>query len=217
MFTAKFALLAALTATSISSPFNGCVSASPQGKCLECYRRKVLLDGSGCGSLEPESDPCELYETSSAPFHPKKVANCIRCKPGHALKVIDQVTSFCIKGIIQDCVYEMHFKNGYVTCPSCRNGKYEVSGTGQNARISRCVTVSNPLSHCMNGGMYLNKQPQCSRCADGYTVDIQSIFASPCVRSSVTGCADRGNGRCLSCRYWEGYSMNQRGQCVKNA
>ena len=62
--------------------YDGCVAVK-DGVC-DCYERKVLQTGKGCGPKLPKTDKCAIYSIDIEPF--KAEGYCSICKPGYAQK-----------------------------------------------------------------------------------------------------------------------------------
>ena len=109
-----FALtLASASLTQLAS--NNCYLCTEQGKCDECYERKMLKDSKGrytsCSPTpQPASDPCLLYMQDF----------CFQYKPGWANNISSGGPPY-VKSTIKNCIKE-NFENGRHICGSCLGG-----------------------------------------------------------------------------------------------
>ena len=214
--TKKFLIILALYSTSInagSSQFEGCVGLSSDGTCGECYKRKLLPNGQGCGPKQPDSDPCEFYDYSKL-FNK---TNCIGCKPGYSNKeqvIGDQFVTGCIKGVIPDCLYESYIPVGPTPghfCNACGNKKYAFFN--KTSQSTTCANFSNPVANCKWGSYVTFGIASCFLCEDGFTLKLESHTCIPAVQE---GCWYSANGKCLGCNSFSGYSIGKDGKCFKS-
>ena len=203
-------------ATAISglnaNSFNGCVSANSNGKCDQCLERKVLIDGNGCGPLQPTNDTCLIYGYNGI----FKRELCNVCKTGYANKLIfdgGNVTQSCIPGTIQGCLLEEDVTLGKLNetiCEACPNNTYSVLNL--TTKTSTCQNITNPIANCKWGAAAIFNEIQCSRCNDGYAID---ALTRKCATTVETGCWVQLKGKCTACNPFEGYSINGNGTCFK--
>ena len=213
--TAITFFLAFATISVKAGSYTGCIIALPGqdgGVCVDCYKRKVLDNGKGCGPLDPPSDPCLVH-------HKYTIDNsntCYLCKQGfsNSHPVSNTTHTSCVKGVIQDCIYEFKSAVGSPVCNACSGGKYAVL-SDRTQRYS-CQKVPNPLPNCLLGGSYYapDKSISCYRCAEGYSA---SIATGRCERFSDPGCLTFIGKSCNECDFYAGYSMDQNGRCFKDA
>ena len=204
-----------------SNPFEGCMYLTKDGKCAQCYQRKVRPDGNGCGPLEPFGDNCSIY---AAQYLSGKAVNnyCSTCKPGFSLKKSTNqqtqvIQSTCINGVIIDCVIEFLDTANLSECEACNGQLYSYPMKGLRAYY--CKEIANPIANCMWGSYAPNvirDGAVCWRCKDGYTL-VDTL--SKCQKiSSLPGClAAQSTTACDICNPYTGYSINAQGKCFKGA
>ena len=212
-------LLTSLAASTHSAPsgYNGCSSIDNNGFCVECFKRKVLSDGKGCGPLQPKSDKCLFYIFNTL----RNSSACSFCKTGYAYRVAFNGTELeetCVPGALSNCILEIDFAFSKKTerlCEACGKGLYSVKDAGN--RTSTCKKVTKPLQNCEWGSFYDPKLEEggCIRCDAGFAVD---LYGKQCVDAVETGCwlQDRG-GRCVACDPFAGYSIDEKGTCFKTS
>ena len=86
------AKLLRLTPLSEQSKYVGCIhySGRQSPSCGGCYRRRRNSDV--CGSLQPESDPCDIYTKDGLGRD-----ICSHCKPGYTLDRTAKIGQRCTK------------------------------------------------------------------------------------------------------------------------
>ena len=186
--------------------FKGCVSVV-NGVCQQCYRRKVLPKGAGCGPLQPASDTCQIYiQTQTGPL-------CLSCKKGYSNAVTQpspgQFTRVCRPGTISYCLDESTHPDGSESCDLCAEGRYSVTQSGGST--DACLKIRKPVPHCADGSLALVTPTQCGVCDEGYAVGDDG----QCLPSPQKGCWYATQGRCSSCNPFAGYSMNAQGNCFQ--
>ena len=173
--------------------------------CRSCYQRKLITAPKGvyqiCSSTPlPASDPCLIYRDGG---------DCLRCKPGYAVVHNGGSLGQCIRGSIQNCLYQVYFK-GQMLCYSCLGG-YPSSDE------SSCIPtnqVRNPIAQCTVGQIDVgNNQLLCEQCSPGYTSSLYKCFPTP---ASLRGCLRSSSGRCQECDAANGYFMREAYTCAKN-
>ena len=215
MTSTKLILTSILATTILTAPnYNGCATLKPSGLCRECFERRLLPDGAGCGSALPKDDKCLLYEFDNT----KNVSKCSACKPGYANKLTfngTSITQKCVAATLTNCLLETDVDFGQRTeraCIACPNNQYSV--LNQTTLIGACQNITKPLPNCKWGSIYVPKitPPQCIRCNDGYAVNAQN---KRCETTVGTGCWVQEEGKCIACNPFEGYSINANGTCFK--
>ena len=211
-------LIVALASTTLTRPnFNGCAISFLDGICVECFERKLKLDGSGCGPALPKSDKCLLYSTVIQ--NNSRVLSCGTCKPGYALRVefqSDGLIQTCVNATLKNCLIEIDsvYKSGTLRfCHACRvKGEYSV--VNQTTAICQKVDVDHTVPNCMWGSLVdpFKKEGTCFRCNDGFALN---YLTKQCETTTVTGCWVLFKGRCIACNPFEGYSINSNGTCFK--
>ena len=208
-------LITALAASTVTAnSYDGCAILDNAGRCRECFERKVLPNGQGCGPQQPSSDKCLLYTIDNT----KRTSNCLLCKTGSASKVVrngPRTSQSCVPATFSNCLLEIDLTVGTYTskeCVACPGGQYSVPNVAK--RTSTCQQISNPVPNCKWGSTYSPqiKQARCIRCDDGYAVDFNTRQCAP---TGETGCWIQNAGKCIACNPFEGYSVNSRGQCFK--
>ena len=138
MVSTKSALIAIFVATLVSITlagpnYNGCAIIDLNGKCLECFERKLKLDGSGCGPALPKSDNCLLYAIRAS--NGTNYSSCTTCKTGYANRIEYNnggYTQKCVKASLTNCLEETDivFQSGtHTICNTCANNEYSVDNT----------------------------------------------------------------------------------------
>ena len=204
--TTSALVVAALVMTANCAGLQGCVEFYEK-RCQRCFRRYLQKDGF-CGPLLPASDPCDIYTNSG---RGKNRNFCVKCKPGFALG-----NNFsCIKGTIASCVDEELREGSPRNCFGCGPGKYSV--IDPQTKTTSCKAVSSPVGNCLWGGRVNQgaiRGVTCYRCQPGFAVGVDSGLCFPAVQK---GCWTQSKGRCFSCDPFEGYSINNLGNCFKTA
>ena len=207
-----------MAAATQDANYDGCIGTY-NGTCAECFRRKVLNQGTGgCGQLLPQNDTCDVYAYNRG----LKADYCVTCKAGYTNKVTFNNGTLkyqCVQGTIQDCINEyetVNPGNTFKLCDACKNGKYAV--LDEKARTSTCQTISDPVPNCLIGGIDIINSPQvkgkkCYRCQPGYAADART---GQCETATQKGCWLQLKNRCYACDPYQGYSMNAQGQCYKS-
>ena len=188
-----------------SSNFKGCVQVV-EGVCLECYKRKALPNGAGCGPLQPDSDNCLLYTWTKG-----RGLRCLACKKGFSGNLVQTKTGSileCQKGTIQHCIFEYGFSDGTHACGLCDEGRYSVSVSNGSSDI--CSKVKNPALNCEDGASAAISPPLCGVCQQGYSVEGNG---RKCAKSPQPGCWIASAGKCSACNPFAGYSMGPDGKC----
>ena len=221
MISTKLTLIAitvaVLTTTARAAPnYNGCAIINNAGECEECFERKLLLNGGGCGPALPKTDRCLLYRTG---FEDKKIASvCSFCKPGYANRIRingTKVFRSCVPATLKNCLLESDIVVAGKTdrsCVACPDNQYSVPNITTNT--ATCQKIAEPVANCKWGSLYgkgLGK-PQCLRCNDGYAVD---SVTRQCDKTVETGCWVQEKGKCIACNPFEGYSIDAKGVCFK--
>ena len=204
--------IATLILSANAAQFKGCISET-RGVCTECFGRKVLTNGQGCGPKLPPGDKCAFYETVTTTG--KKSTKCTICKPGYAQKLTFKpgqgLESKCVQGSIENCLIEIISPFNKHACSGCSGGLYAVPNA-QGSSYS-CKKISNPLPNCKWGSIAIGNTRRCIRCNDGYALVKET---QQCVKTNQTGCwVNNDNGGCYACNPYEGYSINAQGKCVK--
>ena len=207
-------LLSVATLSIKATQYPGCVSVATGnggGLCTACYKRKVLDNGKGCGPLDPGSDRCLIHQK-----YPIDENNtCGLCKPGfsNSHTVSNTTHTSCVKGVIQDCAFELQSGVGSPVCDACFNGKYAVL-SDRTQRYS-CQKVPNPLPNCVLGGTYnpATRSARCYRCSQGFASSIADGKCHP----FKEGCLSSIGPNCLECDFYAGYSMDSNGKCFKTS
>ena len=204
--------LLALTVIKTDS-FDGCIIGGG-GSCNACYQRNVLENEAGCSKKLPETDRCAIY------LYKSQQSVCQLCKPGYALKTIEQpgrgegggLAYKCVPGTIKNYVYESVTSSNQHLCTACSAGLYAVpSSTGNSIT---CQKISNPVPNCVWGSIAVGSSVRCLRCAKGFSASNDELR---CEAPSQPGCwIERGAGECLACNPFEGYSSTGQGKCVKD-
>ena len=201
--------LSSLQVSDLLAPnFKGCVSVV-EGSCQQCYRRKLLPNGNGCGPLQPPSDKCQFY-TYSGDVGPV----CLGCKQGYTnAEVSSRIGTLheCKPGSIAYCLDEATGVYGTESCYLCSGGRYSVAQPGGKTRA--CVRINNSVANCKEGASASSVQrspPKCGLCEDGFAVEVNT---GQCLRTPETGCWVADPKRCISCNPYAGYSMGPDGKC----
>ena len=218
----KIALIVAtlfMAAATQDASYDGCIGLLGKA-CSVCFRRKRPANGNGCGPLLPKNDTCDIYGFNKSPVHDGDY--CVTCKAGYTNKVTfnnGTLKYTCVPGAIQDCINEyetVNPGNTFKLCDACKNGKYAV--LDEKAKTSSCQTISDPVPNCLIGGIDITNSPEikgkkCYRCKPGYAADGRT---GQCAPATQKGCWLQLKGRCYACDPYQGYSMNQQGQCYKS-
>ena len=219
MFHSKsFFILLALCSVSVftsgnSTKYEGCTQLSEDGKCIECFERKLLPNGQGCGPKQPKNNTCEIY-------HYSRLINqsyCAGCKPGYSNKeqpIGRRLNTTCIKGIIPGCLYESYLPVSETPghfCSACANNTY--SFFNKTTFTSRCAKTSNPVPHCRWGSYVNSAGPTCFLCEDGFTL---KLLTHKCIPAVQEGCWYSAYGECRGCNPFSGYSVGRDGKCFKS-
>ena len=164
--TAITFLLSVATLSIKATQYPGCVMiAGGTTKCNECYRRKVLPNGEGCGPLLPEADKCQIYLKDPS----QAESRCATCKVGYADGSNSKTPSdFCLKGKIKGCVEETLAPSGIRVCYACSGGMYAFDDGSY-----LCKKIPLPVANCMWGARYqpATGQAECYRCNPGYSLN----------------------------------------------
>ena len=209
MIDYKFILAIIVLASDSLSVEHGCFLYKNQ-ICQACYKRKV--NGTGCGQLQPDSDPCMIYTKT-----PQKTDLCSICKPGFAVKFNSTTSSECIQGTLKDCEIQFFldiFGTKEYTCKACTGNKY--FGLDLKSGKQFCQTVSNPAPHCLWGDSTFAGINKCFRCVDGYVIGGLSGNCDT-AGTEYKGCllTNPGKPGCAECDVFGGYSMQPDGTCLK--
>ena len=221
MISIKLILIASLAAnlaTTIQAAanYNGCAVIHQDGTCAECFQRKLLLNGAGCGPILPKSDPCLLYQTGFE--NNKQVTMCSTCKTGYASRINingAKILQECVKASLSNCLLENDAafpKFTQKTCIACPSGQYSVRN--RTTRTANCQKIERPVAHCKWGSIFseaLNRA-SCIRCDDGYAVNAKT---KQCHKAVGVGCWVQQRGKCIACNPFEGYSINAKGGCFR--
>ena len=205
------ALLTFFAVGALAGSYQGCITTDQSGKCIDCYKRKALPSGDGCGPKRAANDHCTSY------FYESNIqqVQCNTCDPGYALKIIPK-GAYCVRATLQDChaetIFEAGLDNG-TSCDACTNGKYSVTTKRSPQRVSSCKEISNPIPHCKYGGVVNDGTPTCYKCNPGYTV---AYGSRRCFPSTIRGCWIIRGDQCLICDPEQGYSINSAGYCYKS-
>ena len=213
MVSTQLNLILLVTTTLVSSTFalpnhNGCAIIDYFGTCRDCYKRKLLTNGEGCGPLLPESDKCLLYGLQESRTI-KSVCN--NCKPGYANKLTFNGTQFvqeCVNATLKNCILENEIDFGQRVerlCTACPDKQYSVFN--ETALTSTCQNITNPVQNCLWGSLVnpVSGNATCLRCEDGYAVDGVS---GQCDKTVEEGCWIQRSKKCTACNPFEGYSIN---------
>ena len=193
----------------------GCVGLY-EGTCGQCYKRKVLETGNGCGPVLPATDKCILYSYNKN----VKQQQCAACAEGYAEKIqitnstnTTKITTSCVKGSLDNCIIEGE-SEGARFCYACDKGLYSV--LNKTAKTGTCQKVDNPVPNCLWGSFVqpaAQGGPHCIRCVNGFAVDLTS---GKCEAAVVAGCWTQQAGKCVACNPFTGYSATTDGGCAKN-
>ena len=209
----KSTTLVLLALSAHAETFPGCAH-QVSGICYECYHRRPLPNGRGCGPTLPTDDTCTLYQVVGIKNN-KVTSECSVCKPGYALQgqpISNGTFQYtCIPGTIQNCVFETVHYSHHV-CLACKNGTYSVKNPNGS---SSCQKVNNTVSHCQWGSVQDGTGFDCFRCKSGFAVDVDTKKCQPV---SQPGCwVNESPKRCLACNPFLGYSVTTENNCVKHA
>ena len=162
------AKLLRLTPLSEQSKYVGCIhySGRQSPSCGGCYRRRRNSDV--CGSLQPESDPCDIYTKDGLGRD-----ICSHCKPGYTLDRTAKIGQRCTKKTtIQSCV-AAELVGGYQpTCAACSGDSYVRKYHTQTVVYECSPPAGEPAEQCEWGGEQMKDGARCYRCKEGYTVDV---------------------------------------------
>ena len=149
----KFSILAFIAIASFiagsksDNAYEGCVIVNESGVC-ECFERRVLYNGKGCGPKLPKSNKCSIYSIELATRTKRNF--CSICKPGFALKVettpgvtLGGFKTTCVRGTIQNCLIETVTRSKRHGCSGCSGGLY--------SNKFECKKISKPVPNCMWG------------------------------------------------------------------
>ena len=215
MVSTKLTLIAILATTTLTAAnYNGCAIINQNGICQECFERKVLPNGAGCGPAQPKDDKCLIYQFVNG----KNSTICGLCKTGYASKIgFDAKGPYqrCVNATLQNCLLETDVILGPRTervCVACAKDQYAV--LNKTTLVAKCQNITNPVANCKWGSIAVPglTKPQCIRCNDGYAVNGQT---KQCDKTVGTGCWVQEAGKCIACNPFEGYSINANGTCFK--
>ena len=183
MVSTKLTLIALLVATLATTTFtapnyNGCSTINNIGECVECFERKLLLDGGGCGPALPKTDKCLFYVLGFK--NGTRAAECGICKPGYANKIefkTDSIIQKCVNATLTNCLQEndLVFPNGLQrTCIACANNEYSVEN--KTTKTATCQKIDKPVPNCKWGSVVVPAfgKAACARCNDGFAVNLQT-------------------------------------------
>ena len=205
--TSQLTLLSIIAAVATSQDsYEGCVSVL-NGKCHQCFERKVLKDGAGCGELLPAENTCAIYQLN----RDGHTNTCIACLAKYAFNPVGQGRYVCVKGTIPGCLIEALLPGGRHECAGCEPGKYSVN----SAKGDVCKAISNPAPHCVFGSFLVAGKARCFKCDKNHGVDVVTGMCVP----SQEGCWAVKGGKCITCDPYypgPGYYMDATGKCVQN-